>query len=103
VLGAIVRVGWGWRPNPARGARARATALSAEQERVCLEAAEALGVEYAGVDVLRAADGRDYVLELNGIPGWRGLQEATGADVAAALVAHVEALVSAAPPARAPR
>jgi ribosomal protein S6--L-glutamate ligase len=103
VLAAIERVGSGWRANLARGARARATALSAEQERLCLAAAEALGVEYAGVDVLRAADGRDYVLELNGIPGWRGLQEATGADVAAALVAHVEALVSAARPARAGR
>jgi glutathione synthase/RimK-type ligase-like ATP-grasp enzyme len=43
------------------------------------------------------------VLELNGIPGWRGLQEATGADVAAALVAQLEAEVSAARPARAGR
>jgi ribosomal protein S6--L-glutamate ligase len=43
------------------------------------------------------------VLELNGIPGWRGLQEATGADVAAALVEHVEALVSEARPAPARR
>ncbi len=103
VLAAIERVGSGWRANLARGARARPTELSAEQERLCLAAAEALDVEYAGVDVLRAADGRDYVLELNGIPGWRGLQEATGADVAAALVAHVEALVSSAPPARAHR
>ena len=59
-----------------------------------MDAAQVLGADYAGVDVLRAADGRDYVLELNGIPGWRGLQEATGADVAEALVAHVEALVS---------
>ena len=64
-----------------------------------MEAAEALGVDYAGVDLLRA-DGRDYVLELNGIPGWQGLQEATGADVAAALVAHVEAVVSEARAAR---
>jgi RimK family alpha-L-glutamate ligase len=103
VLAAIERVGSGWRANLARGARARATQLSAEQERVCLEAAAALGVDYAGVDLLRAADGRDYVLELNGIPGWRGLQEATGADVAAALVEHVEALVSAARPAPARR
>jgi ribosomal protein S6--L-glutamate ligase len=103
VLAAIERVGSGWRANLARGARARATELSAEQERLCVAAAEALDVEYAGVDVLRTADGRDYVLELNGIPGWRGLQEATGADVAAALVAHVEALVSSAPPARAHR
>ena len=94
VLAAIERVGSGWRANLARGATARATQLSPEQERLCLEAAEVLGVDYAGVDVLRAADGRDYVLELNGIPGWRGLQEATGADVAAALVAHLEALVS---------
>jgi RimK family alpha-L-glutamate ligase len=103
VLAAIERVGSGWRANLARGARAQATELSAEQERVCLEAAEVLGVDYAGVDLLRAADGREYVLELNSIPGWRGLQDATGADVAGALVEHMEALVSEAPPARAGR
>jgi RimK family alpha-L-glutamate ligase len=103
VLAAIERVGSGWRANLARGARARATELSAEQERLCVEAAAAVGVDYAGVDLLRAADGRDYVIELNGIPGWRGLQEATSADVAAALVAHVEAVVSEARPARAGR
>jgi RimK family alpha-L-glutamate ligase len=103
VLAAIERVGSGWRANLARGARARATQLSAEQERLCLEAASALGVDYAGVDLLRAADGRDYVLELNGIPGWHGLQAATTVDVAAALVAHVEGLVREAPRAPAPR
>ena len=103
VLAAIERVGSGWRANLARGARAHAAQLSAEQERLCLQAAEVLGVDYAGVDLLRAADGREYVLELNSIPGWRGLQEATGADVAAALVEHAEALVSEARPARAGR
>jgi RimK family alpha-L-glutamate ligase len=103
VVAAIQRVGSGWRANLARGARAQATELSAEQERLCLEAAEVLGVDYAGVDVLRAADGREYVLELNSIPGWRGLQEATGADVAGALIEHMEALISEAPRARAGR
>jgi RimK family alpha-L-glutamate ligase len=103
VLAAIERVGFGWRANLARGAQARATRLSAEQDRLCLDAAAALGVDYAGVDLLCPADGREYVLELNGIPGWRGLQEATGADVAAALVAHLEAVVSEAPPAPVPR
>jgi RimK family alpha-L-glutamate ligase len=98
VLAAIERVGSGWRANLARGASARATELSAAQERLCVEAAEALGADYAGVDLLG-----DYVLELNGIPGWHGLQEATGADVAAALVAHVEAVLSEARPARAAR
>jgi ribosomal protein S6--L-glutamate ligase len=51
-----------------------------------LEAAEALGTDYAGVDLLG-----EYVLELNGIPGWHGLQQATGADVAGALVTLIEA------------
>lgn len=89
VLAAVERVGSGWRKNLARGADARAIELSAEQERSCVDAAGALGADYAGVDLLG-----DHVLELNGIPGWHGLQAATGADVAAALVAHVEALVS---------
>jgi glutathione synthase/RimK-type ligase-like ATP-grasp enzyme len=42
---------------------------------------------------VQTGDGRQYVLEVNGIPGWRGLEEATGVDVAAAVVDHVEALV----------
>jgi len=90
VLAAIERIGSGWRANLARGARAEATELSAAQERLCLEAAAALEVDYAGVDLLG-----ESVLELNGIPGWHGLQMATGADVAAALVDHLEALSAA--------
>jgi len=89
VIGAVERAGPGWRRNLSRGAQATPAALSAEQERVCLEAAEALGVDYAGVDLLG-----EYVLELNGIPGWHGLQEATGADVAGALVVRLESVVS---------
>jgi glutathione synthase/RimK-type ligase-like ATP-grasp enzyme len=38
------------------------------------------------VDLLPARDGTVYVLEVNGIPGWRGLQEATGVDVADAVI-----------------
>jgi RimK family alpha-L-glutamate ligase len=95
VLAAIERVGSGWRANLARGAHAQAAELSAEQERLSLAATEALGADYAGVDLVG-----EYVLELNGIPGWHGLQEATGADVAAALVAHLETVVSEARAAR---
>src|SRR6185312_1289102 len=86
VLAAIERIGTGWRANLARGARAEATELSAVQERLCLEASAALEVDYAGVDLLG-----EYVLELNGIPGWHGLQAATGVDVAGALVELSEA------------
>jgi tetrahydromethanopterin:alpha-L-glutamate ligase len=41
------------------------------------------------VDLLQARDGTTYVIEVNGIPGWQGLQEATGIDVAGALVDQV--------------
>ena len=90
VVAAIERVGTGWRANLARGASARSIALDEQRARLCVRAAATVGADYAGVDLLRAADGRDYVLEVNGIPGWRGVESATGIDVAAALVEHLE-------------
>ncbi|HEY9443812.1 MAG TPA: hypothetical protein VIQ25_11315, partial [Gemmatimonadales bacterium] len=56
---------------------------------MALRAAAAVGAEYAGVDLLPARDGTVYVLEVNGVPGWEGLQQATGIDVAGALVDHL--------------
>ena len=94
VVAAIERVGAGWRSNLARGARARPVALEEDRAHMCVQAAAAVGADYAGVDLLRGADGRDYVIEVNGIPGWRGVDEATGVDVAAALVEHLEDGVS---------
>ena len=41
------------------------------------------------MDLLPSRDGRVFVLEVNGIPGWQGLQQATGLDVAAAIVEHL--------------
>jgi RimK family alpha-L-glutamate ligase len=89
VIGAIERRASGWRTNLARGGRAQAVTLDAERSTLALRAAEAVGAEYAGVDLLPARDGTVYVLEVNGIPGWRGLQEATSVDVAATIVEHV--------------
>ena len=89
VIGAIERRASGWRTNLARGARAEAVTLGAEWSTLAVRAAAAVGAEYAGVDLLPTRDGTVYVLEVNGIPGWRGLQEATSVDVAAAVVGHV--------------
>jgi RimK family alpha-L-glutamate ligase len=93
VAASIERSDEGWRTNLARGGRARSVRLDAPQERLCVAAAAALGADYAGVDLLRARDGRDYVLEVNGIPGWQGVERATGVDVAAALAGHLETVV----------
>ncbi|HYU00630.1 MAG TPA: RimK family alpha-L-glutamate ligase [Gemmatimonadales bacterium] len=89
VVGAIERSAAGWKTNLARGGRARGTTLSAARTELALGAAGAVGADYAGVDLLPARDGTDYVVEVNGIPGWRGLQEATSIDVAATIVEHL--------------
>jgi RimK family alpha-L-glutamate ligase len=89
VIGAIERSAPGWKTNLARGGRARAVTLPAERVESALAAAKAVGADYAGVDLLPARDGTVYVVEVNGIPGWRGLQEATSSDVAGAIVEHL--------------
>ncbi len=89
VIGAIERSAPGWKTNLARGGRARAVTLPAAHVESALTAAKAVGADYAGVDLLPARDGTVYVVEVNGIPGWRGLQEATSLDVAGAIVEHL--------------
>ena len=86
VLGAIERTADGWRTNFSRGGKAAPISLPAAWADLALRAAQAVGAEYAGVDLLPAEDGTVYVLEVNGIPGWEGLQSATGVDVAGAIV-----------------
>jgi len=91
VLGAIERrAGDGdWRTNVSRGGSARAIALPAEWAALAVRAAAAIGADYAGVDLLPSTRGGVFVLEVNGIPGWQGLQRATGIDVAGAVVDHL--------------
>lgn len=89
VLAAIERRSDGWRTNLSRGGTARPIELSEAWAGLAVRAAAAVGAEYAGVDLLPAQDGTVYVLEVNGIPGWQGLQEATGVDVAGAIVNHL--------------
>jgi RimK family alpha-L-glutamate ligase len=94
IVGAIARKSPGWRTNLARGGTAQSVSLTDEGASLAVRAAAAVGAEYAGVDLLTGRDGTTYVLEVNGIPGWRGLQEATGLDVAGRLIDYL------APPAR---
>jgi RimK family alpha-L-glutamate ligase len=101
VGGAVVAAAWrsapGWRTNLARGAQAKRAELPPEWVELSLRAARAVGAEYAGVDLLPASDGRVFVLEVNAIPGWRGLQATTELDLAGAIVGHLEALRGARP------
>src|SRR5688500_300453 len=95
VIGAIERTAAAgdWRTNVARGATATPTQLPAAWEQYAVRAAATVGAEYAGVDLLPSRDGEVFVLEVNGIPGWQGLQQAIGMDVAGAVVEHLTSRV----------
>lgn len=72
--------------NAHQGATLDAVAPGARVERLAVRAARALGLAYAGVDIIET-DAGPTVLEVNGAPRWRGLLEATGHDMADAIVA----------------
>jgi RimK family alpha-L-glutamate ligase len=91
VVGAIERRApdGDWRTNVSNGGTARVVDLPSAWAQLALRAAAAVGADYAGVDLLPSRDGQVYVLEVNGVPGWKGLQQASGLDVAGTIVEHL--------------
>lgn len=79
-----------WRTNVSLGGRPEPFSPPRDWIDLAVRAAAAVGTEVAGVDLLPAGDGRLLVLEVNAVPGWRGLAEATGIDVADAVVRYLE-------------
>jgi RimK family alpha-L-glutamate ligase len=89
VEAAMERLGEGWKTNVSQGARARPLEVDERVGDLALRAAQAVGTDYAGVDILPLDDGTYTVVEINGIPGWRGLEGATGINLADRLVDYV--------------
>lgn len=55
--------------------------------RLAVAAADAVGADFAGVDIVPAADGRLLVLEVNSMPAWSGLQSVAAVNIADAIAA----------------
>jgi len=90
VVASMRRRADGWPSNLARGGRAEPFTADPALAALAAGAAAAIGAEIAGVDLLwdrAAASWR--VLEVNGVPGWRGLATVSDADIAGAIVARV--------------
>lgn len=79
-----------WRTNLSLGGRAEPFVAPPAWQDVARRAAAAVGASVAGVDVLPRDDGRPVVLEVNAVPGWRGLQSAIGVDCAAEIAVELE-------------
>lgn len=91
VVAAMERVGaeGEFRSNLHRGGSAVATKISPAERRTAVQAARALGLRVAGVDILRSQRG-PLVLEVNSSPGLEGIERATGKDIAGLIVEHIE-------------
>lgn len=81
VIAAMRRENTHWLTNIAQGATPCVEDIeapaNADLADLALRAARALGMDYAGVDLMRDAQGQALVIEVNGVPAWRGLQRVT--------------------------
>ena len=75
-----------WRSNAARGGSAEPYRASDAEQELARSAARAVGLGVCGVDLLPGA--KTVVGEVNPTPGFRRLEEASGVDVAAAIIRH---------------
>lgn len=84
-IAAMRRSGEGWLHNVALGAKCEAIHCDDILE-LAVQASKMLGISYCGVDVIRDEKGELYVLEVNSIPAWRGLQNVSQINIAQVLV-----------------
>ncbi len=74
-----------FRANAALGGRASAHSLSAEEEKIALDACSLLGLDFAGVDLLLGRDS-PLLCEVNSNAHFKALKAVTGADPAGAIL-----------------
>jgi ribosomal protein S6--L-glutamate ligase len=78
-----------FRSNLHRGGTASAVKLTREERATAARAARIIGLNVAGVDLVRTDKG-PAVLEVNGSPGLEGIEETTGQDIATRIVQFIE-------------
>ncbi len=77
-----------FRSNLHRGGTATAVQLSAAETDTALRAARTMGLNVAGVDLLRSRRG-PLVLEVNSSPGLEGIETTTGIDIAGEIIDYL--------------
>ena len=77
-----------FRSNLHRGGSATPAELSAAEIDIALRAARVMGLNVAGVDLLRSRRG-PLVLEVNSSPGLEGIEAATGVDVGGEIIDYI--------------
>lgn len=89
VVGSMMRAAQKgeFRSNIELGGRSSTVEITEEEAAIALRAAQALDLNYAGVDIMRSKEG-PMVLEVNSNPGFKELQSITGIDIAKSIVEY---------------
>ncbi|TAE35031.1 MAG: 30S ribosomal protein S6--L-glutamate ligase [Alphaproteobacteria bacterium] len=91
VVGAMQRqaANGEFRANLHLGGSASSIKVTAEERKVAVRAAKAMGLDVAGVDIIRSKEG-PKVLEINSSPGLEGIEAITGQDIAGLMIECIE-------------
>lgn len=83
-----------FRSNLHRGGSALRIELTPDESDLAIRATKAVGLQIAGVDILRSHRG-PLVMEVNASPGLEGIEATTNIDVASAIISHLAKAVQA--------
>ncbi len=78
-----------FRSNLHSGGVAEKVKITPEERKTALAAAKAIGLDVAGVDLIRSDRG-PLVLEVNSSPGLEGIEQTSGKDIATLMIEHME-------------
>jgi RimK family alpha-L-glutamate ligase len=83
---AMLRRGEDWITNRAQGASCESINIDAEIAHLSETACKVLDIDYAGVDLMQDKHGQFYIIEVNSIPAWYGLQDVVEFNIASCLI-----------------
>ena len=78
-----------FRSNLHRGARVEKITLTDQENQIAIRAANILGLNIAGVDLMRSDRG-PLILEVNSSPGLQGIETCTNIDIASQIITFIE-------------
>ncbi|MES2744770.1 MAG: 30S ribosomal protein S6--L-glutamate ligase [Bdellovibrionota bacterium] len=78
-----------FRSNIHRGGSGHRVEITEDERSIAVRAAQVMGLEIAGVDILRSKNG-PVIMEVNSSPGLEGIEKTTKINVAGKIIQHIE-------------
>tara|TARA_B110000008_G_C16937454_1_gene551172 strand:- start:619 stop:1521 length:903 start_codon:yes stop_codon:yes gene_type:complete len=85
ILHSMVRYGTSYINNFSQGGKCFPIKIDSNITQTALDAANAINIPFCGVDIIRH-NNKNYVIEINSIPAWKGLQSVTKTNIADQIV-----------------